>query len=241
MRQALQRLAEAQQDLRQELERSRELFRRAAVEGQLASLAADAEELRGRQQEWNRESAPRADSVAAAAERALAERADTLSRGIAEAARDLAQETRREAAAAPLPLAAARAAAARARHAMGRAAQSAAQADRAGAGDAGREAAAALDSLPEQLRGVLFHQDLCLEVQPGVPPQVFMVLSSVTIGASVRTSSVGIDAEPKADGMMAGVVPGAGKGESKKKLLPVTPWGRYLKVLLSSSEFLFVN
>ena len=153
MRQALQRLAEAQQDLRQELERSRELFRRAAVEGQLASLAADAEELRGRQQEWNRESAPRADSVAAAAERALAERADTLSRGIAEAARDLAQETRREAAAAPLPLAAARAAAARARHAMGRAAQSAAQADRAGAGDAGREAAAALDSLPEQLRG----------------------------------------------------------------------------------------
>ena len=49
------------------------------------------------------------------------------------------------------------------------------------------------------------------------------------------------DAEPKADGMMAGVVPGAGKPEEKKKLLPVTPWGRYLKVLLSSNEFLFVS
>ena len=45
----------------------------------------------------------------------------------------------------------------------------------------------------------------------------------------------------KPDGMMAGVVPGAGKPEEKKKLLPVTPWGRYLKVLLSSSEFLFVS
>jgi hypothetical protein len=47
--------------------------------------------------------------------------------------------------------------------------------------------------------------------------------------------------EPKADGMMAGVLPGAGKPEEKKKLLPVTPWGRYLKVLLSSNEFLFVS
>src|SRR5260370_16877414 len=90
MRQALQRLAEAQRELRQALERSRELFRRAAVEGQLASLAADAEDLRNRQEEWNRESAPRADAAAAAAERALGERADTLSRGIAEAARDIA-------------------------------------------------------------------------------------------------------------------------------------------------------
>lgn len=44
------------------------------------------------------------------------------------------------------------------------------------------------------------------------------------------------------DGMMAGVgrrVRSA--GEEKKPLLPVTAWGRYVKVLLSSSEFLFVN
>jgi hypothetical protein len=44
-----------------------------------------------------------------------------------------------------------------------------------------------------------------------------------------------------ADGMMAGVVPGAGSKDDEKKLLPVTPWGRYLKILLSSSEFLFVD
>jgi hypothetical protein len=49
---------------------------------------------------------------------------------------------------------------------------------------------------------------------------------------------------PTADmgnGMMSGVTPGAGKEEDKKKLLPVTALGRYIKVLLSSNEFLFTN
>ena len=47
-----------------------------------------------------------------------------------------------------------------------------------------------------------------------------------------------------AEGMMAGVMgPGGGdkKGEEARKLLPVTAFGRYVKVLLSSNEFLFVN
>src|SRR5436190_12843928 len=44
-RQALQHLAEAQQQLRRELERSQELFKRAAMEGELTSLAKDAEDL----------------------------------------------------------------------------------------------------------------------------------------------------------------------------------------------------
>ncbi|HSB08844.1 MAG TPA: PSD1 and planctomycete cytochrome C domain-containing protein [Blastocatellia bacterium] len=43
------------------------------------------------------------------------------------------------------------------------------------------------------------------------------------------------------NGMMAGVVQGAAKGDEKKPLLPVTHWGRYLKVLLSSTEFMFIN
>jgi hypothetical protein len=47
--------------------------------------------------------------------------------------------------------------------------------------------------------------------------------------------------EKVGDGMMAGVIPGAGKKADQAKLLPVTPWGRYVKVLLSSSEFVFVN
>ena len=44
-----------------------------------------------------------------------------------------------------------------------------------------------------------------------------------------------------ADSMMAGVVPGARKKEEDAKLLPVTPFGRYAKVLLSSGEFLYID
>src|SRR5439155_1340278 len=86
---ALERLAEAQQQLKAELERSEELFRRAAVEGALASLAADAEDLRRRQGEWNREDAPRPDGAGAARQRTLADRADSLARGIERVATDL--------------------------------------------------------------------------------------------------------------------------------------------------------
>ena len=43
------------------------------------------------------------------------------------------------------------------------------------------------------------------------------------------------------EGMMAGVVPPRPGAEPPKKPLPVTPLGRYIKVLLSSSEFLFID
>jgi cytochrome c553/mono/diheme cytochrome c family protein len=42
-------------------------------------------------------------------------------------------------------------------------------------------------------------------------------------------------------GMMAGVVPGPGGDQPGKEPLPVTVFGRYVKVLLSSNEFLFVR
>lgn len=41
-------------------------------------------------------------------------------------------------------------------------------------------------------------------------------------------------------GMMSGVGPRA-PGEEKKPMLPPSAWGRYIKVLLSSNEFLFIN
>jgi hypothetical protein len=51
------------------------------------------------------------------------------------------------------------------------------------------------------------------------------------------------DDKPKmGEGMMAGVTaPGGADAKDTKEMLPVTPLGRYLKVLLSSSEFLFVD
>ncbi len=45
-----------------------------------------------------------------------------------------------------------------------------------------------------------------------------------------------------ADGMMAGVTPGAkAPGAEADKMKPITTFGRYVKVLLSSNEFLYVN
>lgn len=47
---------------------------------------------------------------------------------------------------------------------------------------------------------------------------------------------------PEFTGMLAGMGrPGRAPSEEKKPPLPITPWGRYAKVLLSSSEFLFIN
>ena len=47
-------------------------------------------------------------------------------------------------------------------------------------------------------------------------------------------------ADSPMEGMMAGVVPGVKAGAPAEKMLPVTTFGRYLKILLSSNEFLFV-
>jgi hypothetical protein len=47
--------------------------------------------------------------------------------------------------------------------------------------------------------------------------------------------------EKVGEGMMAGVIPGAAKKDEARKALPTTAWGRYVKILLSSSEFLFVD
>ncbi len=144
-RMALERLAEAQRRLKEELERSEELFRRAAMEGALTSLAEDARDLRAEQQEWNRTDAPRADSAAAAAERALAQRADSLAAGVNRAQRNMQSSEGNR------PLDRPRDAAARAGKAMRRAQQSAAEGEAAQAGAAGEEAATELENLPEEL------------------------------------------------------------------------------------------
>jgi hypothetical protein len=146
MRRALERLAEAQQQLRAELERSQELFRRAAVEGALATLAADAEELKRRQAEWNQADAPHPDSAAAERQRALADRTDSLTRGIERVATDLGAPPANA-------LASPRQAAHDAGAAMQRAAQSADQGQAAAAERAGTEAERQLATVPDALRG----------------------------------------------------------------------------------------
>ena len=87
--QALEQLAEAQKQLKEALERSQKLFERAALEGEMANLAAEARDLAAEQSQWN-EAMARADSArAAAAEKALAERADSLASNLKETSQDL--------------------------------------------------------------------------------------------------------------------------------------------------------
>jgi hypothetical protein len=65
---ALRRLVDRQQELRDQLQRSAELFERAAIEGSMQTFASTAEQLRREQQEWADRARERQDSAAAAAE-----------------------------------------------------------------------------------------------------------------------------------------------------------------------------
>ena len=96
-RDAVRQLSETQQKLREALERSRDLFKRAALEGELASLEQESKELGDDQRQWN-EKVPAADSAQAAVqERQLSQRADSLAAGLRQAARQLESQQHREA------------------------------------------------------------------------------------------------------------------------------------------------
>ncbi len=71
----------------------------------------------------------------------------------------------------------------------------------------------------------------------GTPASPAASPAPATSGADTKA-----DADPAAAGMMAGVTPGTGApDDEKKKMRPVTAFGRYVKVLLSSNEFVFVS
>ena len=80
VREALEQLAARQEKLEEQMERSRELFERAALEGAMSTLADDTEELADRQEEWNGTAAEGAesDSSLAGTEEALRDEAQRL-------------------------------------------------------------------------------------------------------------------------------------------------------------------
>ncbi|HXG88861.1 MAG TPA: PSD1 and planctomycete cytochrome C domain-containing protein [Vicinamibacterales bacterium] len=59
--------------------------------------------------------------------------------------------------------------------------------------------------------------------------------------SSAPASDTSAGADEPMPGMMSGVTPGAKPGPATEKMLPVTTFGRYLKILLSSNEFIFVS
>ncbi|HXE58553.1 MAG TPA: DUF4175 family protein, partial [Gemmatimonadales bacterium] len=144
-RDALEGLAKAQKELREALERSKELFRRAAIEGDLANLTAESRDLARQQAEWNQQ-APAADSTRLAAqERELAARADSLAAALQRLGEELEPDGRKE------PLRAAAARAEQAAQQMRQAAQSIQRGQRRSAREQGQRAAQNLQPLGDQL------------------------------------------------------------------------------------------
>ena len=152
VRQALSRLAESQRDLRAQLERSRELFERAAVEGALETAALNAEALQRSEERWAQQAPARHDSAAAAEEqRGMRRDLDTL----ASTLRQLAERLGQRGDTAPGSAALFGRQEERSRQAGGRmdaAGQAMAGGERTEASDEARRAAETLQPMAEELR-----------------------------------------------------------------------------------------
>jgi hypothetical protein len=146
-RDALRELARAADQLRDELERGRELFERAALEGDMTSLAEDAEELAARQHEWNDRAETGVDTTAAVQEEVLGREAETLAQQLEQlqALLDSVGALRGEVGSAPEE-------AAEAAAQMREAAQEARRRNAARARRSGEAASQRLDPLAQQLR-----------------------------------------------------------------------------------------
>ncbi len=95
-KEALERLAEVQKELREALERSKELFRRAALEGDLANLTAESKDLARQQEQWTKQVSAADSARLGAEERQLANRADSLSAALDRVGSELAADGRQE-------------------------------------------------------------------------------------------------------------------------------------------------
>jgi hypothetical protein len=93
---ALEELTEAQRQLREALERSRDLFRRAALEGDLANLAQESKDLAREQRQWTQQVVTKDSLRSAATEQQLAQRTDSLAAALQRTARDAAKEMKSE-------------------------------------------------------------------------------------------------------------------------------------------------
>jgi hypothetical protein len=92
VQEALRNLSQRQQEMRDQLRRSSELFERAALEGSMQTFSANAQQLQRDQQEWADRATARPDSSAAAAEEhQMAQSADSLRQQVDQLEERLAQ------------------------------------------------------------------------------------------------------------------------------------------------------
>lgn len=144
-RQAMQELTESQRQLREALERSQELFKRAALEGELGALSQEAREVTAAQQELAQQALTADSSRVAAAEEALARRADSIAAGIERAAAQMASPGARQ------EMEQAAEAARSAAEQMRQAGQSAQKGQRQQSSNQGRQAASQMEQAQQQV------------------------------------------------------------------------------------------
>lgn len=143
---ALAQLAAVQKQLREALERSRELFRRAALEGDLANLVQESRDLAREQRHWNEQVGSADSARSAVAEQQLAARSDSLSTALDRVAADAATEGKQA------ELQASANQAGKAATQMQQAARSAQRGQRARARQQGEEASRLLEPLGDRLQ-----------------------------------------------------------------------------------------
>jgi hypothetical protein len=141
---ALAQLAEAQKQLREALERSRELFRRAALEGDLANLIQETRDLAREQRQWNAQVTAADSSRAALAERQLAARTDSLSAALSRLGKNPSEQDK--------PLGASAEQAGKAADQMESAAKAARNGQRPNARESGEKASKTLEPLGDELQ-----------------------------------------------------------------------------------------
>lgn len=144
-KEALEQLAEVQKQLREALERSRDLFRRAALEGDLANLTQESRDLAREQRQWNQRAEARDSARSALTERELAARTDSLAAALERVAEQAS-------AGKPDPLHGSAEQAKVAAGTMRQASRSVGQGKRSAAKQQGQEASRALDPIGDQLQ-----------------------------------------------------------------------------------------
>ena len=145
-RDALQAMAQQQEKTKNAIEQARELFKRAALETSLATMAQEAKRLAEAQKEVAKQLGGRDSTASAAAERTLAKQADSLANALDRAAEKVPTAATKEG------LQQAAQQARQAQQQMQQAAQAASQGDRQEAQQGGEQAQAKLDQLDQKIR-----------------------------------------------------------------------------------------
>jgi hypothetical protein len=194
VREALRQLSSAADQLRESLERGRDLFERAAIEGELTTLSAEADDLAQEQDAWNVSLHAPVERSAADEEQARADRTRELEQRLDELAQML------DSAGVPSgQVASGGDRAGEAARAMDRAASGAEQGDAQRARQAGTEASEALDPVGAALRQERdrlreeWRQEVLAEMDQALVETVALAKTQETVEGRLRRGESGVD------------------------------------------------